>query len=160
MRVILKVTVALPFRTHIHFYFRPLSFSQFKVAMTELIRDTVFGHFLRLVTGGKVLPYEEDRDSSVWQRYVDKEKSARMADHGHTGEEEKEEGQERNNGQLRVDREPERDPTSENSSNTRAGSGDVQRNDVSGVIVDPEKGKDVNVVTWFGDNDPEVSQVP
>jgi hypothetical protein len=31
-----------------------------------------------LVTKGKTLQYEEERDSSLWKRYVDKEKSGRM----------------------------------------------------------------------------------
>lgn len=46
--------------------------------MKELIRDTVLGHFLRLITKGKVLPYAEDRDPSLWERYIDKEKSGRV----------------------------------------------------------------------------------
>ena len=61
------------------------------VKMKELVRDTVFGHFLRLVTGGRVLPYEEDRDPSLWKRYIDVEKSGRMAHHGHTEDEEEDE---------------------------------------------------------------------
>jgi MFS transporter, DHA1 family, multidrug resistance protein len=61
--------------------------------MIELIRDTVFGHLLRPTSKGKVLPYEEDRDPSLWKRYIDTEKSGRMAHHGHTGEEVKAEEQ-------------------------------------------------------------------
>jgi DHA1 family multidrug resistance protein-like MFS transporter len=36
---------------------------------------------------------------------------------------------------------------SRNTSDTRVESRDQQRNDVSGVVVDPEKGKDVSIVT-------------
>jgi hypothetical protein len=44
----------------------------------ELFRDTVAGQLLRVVARGKVLQYEEDRDPSVWKRYVDKEKSGQV----------------------------------------------------------------------------------
>jgi len=145
--------------------------------MKELVRDTVFGHFLRLVTKGKVMTFEEERDSSLWKRYVDKEKSGRMAHHGHTGEEEKE--NEKETKDTDDSESPERgiwqkDEESENragqnqavlsqnggprnSSETRLGSLDngQQRNEISCVPVDPEKGRDVSVVTWYGENDPE-----
>jgi len=160
-----------------------ISFDLFSVhekvlKMKELVRDTVFGHFLRLVTKGKVMTFEEERDSSLWKRYVDKEKSGRMAHHGHTGEEEKE--NEKETKDTDDSESPERgiwqkDEESENragqnqavlsqnggprnSSETRLGSLDngQQRNEISCVPVDPEKGRDVSVVTWYGENDPEV----
>merc|ERR1712093_253305 len=159
-----------------------ISFDLFSVhekvlKMKELVRDTVFGHFLRLVTKGKVMTFEEERDSSLWKRYVDKEKSGRMAHHGHTGEEEKE--NEKETKDTDDSESPERgiwqkDEESENragqnqavlsqnggprnSSETRLGSLDngQQRNEISCVPVDPEKGRDVSVVTWYGENDPE-----
>jgi DHA1 family multidrug resistance protein-like MFS transporter len=118
--------------------------------MTELIRDTAFGHFLRLLTKGKVLPYEENRDPLVWKRYVHKEKSGNVARHGHTGGEE-------TNGDLDDSSGlQDRDTSPANSSNTRVGSGTHGHNEISGVRIDPEKGRDVNVVHWFGDEDPEV----
>jgi len=55
--------------------------------MKDLIRDTIPSHLLRLATGGKVLQYEEERDPSLWKRYVDKENSGRLAHHGNTEEE-------------------------------------------------------------------------
>lgn len=131
--------------------------------MKELVRDTVFGHALRLATRGKVLQFEEERDPSLWKRYVDKGKSGRMARHGHTGEEEKEEDvDETGNGNSDEQQragvaEGITTSDSRNSSDTRVGSGEAQRNEVSGVRVDPEKGRDVSVVTWFSENDPEVS---
>ena len=156
----------------------PLSVYEKVVKMKELVRDTVFGHFLRLVTKGKVMTFEEERDPSLWKRYVDKDKSGRMAHHGHTGEEEKE--NEKETKDTDDSESPERgiwqkDEESENragqnqavlgqnggprnSSETRLGSVDngQQRNEISGVPVDPEKGRDVSVVTWYGENDPEV----
>lgn len=47
--------------------------------------------------------------------------------------------------------------TEQTSSQTRAG--DVQyqlSSTITGQKIDPEQGRDVTVVTWFGDNDPEV----
>ncbi len=44
-----------------------------------------------------------------------------------------------------------------NSSDTQVGSGEAPRNKVSEVLADPEKGRDVSVVTWLSDNDPKVS---
>ncbi len=130
--------------------------------MKELVRDTVLGHFLRLVTGGRVLPYEEDRDPSLWKRYIDKEKSGRMAHHGHTEEEEKDEeeadakGDSTQQQQRAGAAEGNATANTRDSSDTEVGSGDVQRNEVSGHRIDPEKGRDVSIVTWFGDDDPEV----
>ena len=62
-------------------------YSSHYLIMSELIRDTILGHFLRLGTRQKVLPYEEDRDPSLWKRYVDKEKSGNMAHHGYVSPE-------------------------------------------------------------------------
>lgn len=123
--------------------------------MTELIRDTILGHALRLLSGGKLLPYEEDRDPSLWRRYVDKEASRRMAHHGHTGEAEK-------NGAVRNSND-DSSQTQQNigiprhSSDTQV-NGQAQRgaNSTSGITIDPEMGRDVTIVTWFTDNDPEV----
>lgn len=121
--------------------------------MKELFRDTVTGHAIRFLTKGKVLPYEEERDPSLWKRYIDKEKSGRMAHHGHTGEAEDEEKQEDTN---------EQQPTNgdyhlRHSSDTQVASPDnARRNEVSGVVIDPEKGRDATIVTWFSDDDPEV----
>jgi DHA1 family multidrug resistance protein-like MFS transporter len=130
--------------------------------MKELVRDTVLGHFLRLVTGGKVLPYEEDRDPSLWKRYIDKEKSGRMAHHGHTEEEEtnEEEADASDDSTQQQQRagavEDNATANTRDSSDTEVGSANVQRNEVSGHPIDPEKGRDVSIVTWFGDDDPEV----
>jgi len=130
--------------------------------MKELLRDTAFGHLLRLITRQGVLPYEEDRDPSLWKRYVDKEKSGRMAHHGHPGEEEKQEengetDNENDSSKRRTDanRQDEESPP-RNSSETRVAAGEPQRNDASGVPVDPERGRDVTIVTWFSEDDPEV----
>ena len=53
-----------------------------KVVAMEIFRDTITGHFLRIVSGGKILPYEEDSNPSVWQKYIHKEKSGDLAHPG------------------------------------------------------------------------------
>src|ERR1700734_4161999 len=52
--------------------------------MIDTIRDTSFGHILRLLFGPKILLYPEELDSSLWQKYVHVEKSGLMAHHGTT----------------------------------------------------------------------------
>ena len=126
--------------------------------MKELVRDTVFGHALRLLTRGKVLQYEEDRDPSLWKRYIHKEKSGRMADHGHTGEANAENGDSDSSDSRQRGTENNQQSSGRPSSDTRVASSDQprRRNEASGVLVDPEKGKDVTIISWFSENDPEV----
>lgn len=144
-----------------------------KSSMKELIRDTVFGHFLRIVTKIKVLSYEEERDPSLWKQFLDKEKSGNLARHGSVNEPQKDEekegqagGDESSDNQGFKDdevpngeeqRQPQREtnPESRRSSDTRVGEQE-RRNEASGVVIDPEKGRDVSLITWFGDDDPEV----
>lgn len=52
--------------------------------MADLIRDSAFGHCVRLVTKGKYLQYPEEQDADIWKKYVSHEKSGYAAYHGHT----------------------------------------------------------------------------
>jgi len=117
--------------------------------MSELFRDTLFGHVLRYLSHQRLFPHEEDKDPSVWQKYVHQEKTARMATHGHTGEVDEEKETE-SNGEA-----GDANTASSESADT-GGSQSGTQNEVTGVRVDPEKGKDVNIVDWFGPEDPEV----
>jgi DHA1 family multidrug resistance protein-like MFS transporter len=110
--------------------------------MTDLFRDTIAGKIARIVSKGKLLPHHEEKDPSIWKKYVNHEKSARVAHHGHPGEEKQEE-----------ENQTPASPGSDDSSRTRQG--DVERNAL-GHKIDPEKGRDVNIV-HFEENDPEVS---
>ena len=131
--------------------------------MKELFRDTSCGHILRLLSDGKLLRYSEEENPDIWRRYVDKEKSARMAQHGHTEEEDKDvdedsetpEGEESDT-QQRHEQNTQQGTT---ASNNRPGNQERQRNEGSGVMVDPEKGKDATIVTWYSDNDPDVRTI-
>jgi DHA1 family multidrug resistance protein-like MFS transporter len=112
----------------------------------ELLRNTVFGHFICLITRGKRFQFLEERDTSIHSRYVHKEKSARMARHGHTGEEDDLDGTKKRDSST----------PSTPSTSSRSKSPDGQTNSASGTEIDPEKGKDVQVVDWFGPDDTEV----
>ena len=118
--------------------------------MAQLIRDTVFGHAVRLITNGRYLQYAEEQDPTLWKQYLDREQTRNMALHGNSegpGEEDKLEKDDAN-------------LPSEESSQTRVGNGELQEHQLSstitGQVIDPEKGRDITIVTWFGDMDPEV----
>lgn len=122
--------------------------------MSGLIRDTAFGQLVRLVTRNRVFQYPEEADPTIWQKYLDAKKSANLAHHGST--EKPEEGEEPELGaDVEKDKAqralPNGDESSRSSSKTQIGD-DV--NAASGVKVDGEKGKDIHLVSWYGDDDP------
>lgn len=84
-----------------------------------------------------------------------------MAHHGHTGEGEKESGENGNSNGNAEQTDADRSGPSDSraSSDTRVGSPAEHGNDASEVTVDPEKGRDVTIVSWFSENDPEVSLI-
>ncbi|KAL8950689.1 MAG: hypothetical protein Q9222_003275 [Ikaeria aurantiellina] len=108
--------------------------------MAEFIRDTAFGHIVRIITRGKSLQYAEDKDPSLWRKYMSDEKTMRMAHHGNPEKE--------TAGDAPL-------PSSEESSRTRAGD-EQPINEPTGQPIDQEKGRDTNVVDWFDEHDPEV----
>lgn len=116
--------------------------------MAELMRDTVFGHFVRLISKRKYFQYAEERDPKLWKQYLDREQTKNMALYGNTNGPSGDEGSEKE-----VVNTP-----SEESSQARA---EEEEHDhqlsstITGQVIDPEKGRDVTMVTWFGDNDPE-----
>ena len=140
--------------------------------MAALIRDTVFGHFVRFVTKGRYLQFIEEKDPSLWKRYLDREQTQNMALFGHA--------------ELTTNEEKERNITAgtppEPATPPGAVSGEpTPSDDTSGSLhqektqedterrhgqmhsiltnhrLDTEKGRDATMVTWFGDDDPEVS---
>lgn len=122
--------------------------------MAELIRDTVFGHFVRLITRGRVLQFAEERDPSLWKQYIDREQTRNMALFGNPEGTEPEERKEKQDADTAT-------PSSEGSSQTRTGDADQQEHGqlsstITGQRVDTEKGRDTTMVTWYGDDDPEV----
>jgi DHA1 family multidrug resistance protein-like MFS transporter len=126
--------------------------------MSELIRDSFFGHCVRLVTGGRVFRYPEEVDSTKWQRYIDHEKSAHMARHGQPYAPEgveKQEGRGSPAGTAREDHGGAQDHRTSSATPIN----DSQEALFNGRPrnVDQEKGKDSYIVSWYGPEDPEVS---
>lgn len=117
----------------------------------DIIRDSTFGHLVRLASKGKYFQYAEERDSSLWKNFINEEKSAVIAQHGDTNTPE--------DGSELPLRDAQR-PVSTASSRTQLPEDDsIQRNEASGVRVDPEKGRDKHVIDWLGQDDPDVSVV-
>ncbi|KAL6155532.1 GTPase-activating protein [Exserohilum turcicum] len=115
--------------------------------MTDLIRDSAFGHCVRLVTRRKYLQYPEEKDPEAWKKYVNPEKSGYAAFHGSTEPPS-------NAGDLEELRQAQdgrgREASDSDSSRTLGGvNGD------SGVRIDSEKGRDYHVVDWYGPDDPQ-----
>lgn len=143
--------------------------------MTELFRDSTVGHLLRLVSGGKILPYREEKDPEKWKDFVNHKKTHNMARHGQPNEPEKEEmdgdtSEQNGLGPIEDARDgrdneilqpqthglgPVADARRESrrSSDTRVAD---DHNDLTGTRIDPEKGKDMYIVDWYDENDPEV----
>ena len=131
--------------------------------MTDLFRDTVVGKALRLASRGKLYPFVEEQDPSLWQRYVHQGKTQEMASHGRLLEDH--EKKDVSGGSVGLEKEncvPGPTPASHETSRMRFSKGDGRRLEPSrkenamGHHIDPEKGRDVNIVEWYGPDDPEV----
>ena len=128
--------------------------------MSDLFRDTVFGHAVRFITKGRYLQFVEEKDPSIWKQYIDRNQTKNMALYGHPDDESPEEKQQRESAPVsETHRHANANGrnSSEESCQTYTGDGEHQRSStMTGQKVDTEKGRDVTMVTWFGDNDPEV----
>lgn len=123
--------------------------------MKELMRDTAFGQLVRLASGKRLFKYAEEENPDLWKKFIDEKKSANLAHHGSV--EPPEEGEEIHGlGGVRTRGDEAAREDSDASSRTHVGE-DV--NEASGVRVDEEKGRDINLVTWYGPDDPENPQV-
>lgn len=130
--------------------------------MSELFRDTAFGHLVRTATGNRFFKYQEEIDPSLYKNFIDEKKSGYLAHHGDTnppgdGNEPETLGGVRTREDQYTGEGPPRLSTNRRSSSeqTRVNENNGNINHVSGVRVDQEKGRDVHLVTWWGDNDPE-----
>lgn len=133
--------------------------------MYDLVRDSTFGRLVRLATGSKVFSYPEERDPSLWKKYVHEEKSGFAAHHGHTGPHREGSYAEptiQPLGGIRT-REGMNDGMASDgsASSERTLRGQLPDdghtyNNASGMRVDPEKGKDIHVIDWYGPDDADV----
>lgn len=115
--------------------------------MSDFMRDTAFGQIVRLASGRRFFKYPEEANHDLWNQFIDEKKSANLAHHGTV---EPPEDGEQINGNHQTPRED-----SDSSSRTHV---DEQVNEASGVRVDQEKGRDINLVSWYGPDDPENPQ--
>lgn len=134
-------------------YNRPLSSFNTTVMVWDLVRDSTFGHLVRLATKGKVFKYDEEIDPNLWKKFVNEEKSGYIAHHGTADPPENDTDSLQGVRGVRT-----READSETSSKTEIDDGNTY-NEASGVKVDPEKGKDKSVIDWYGPEDPDVSTV-
>ncbi|KAJ9144272.1 MFS transporter [Pleurostoma richardsiae] len=113
--------------------------------MKELLRDTIFSHCCRIITGGRVFKYPEQVDPSIWKKYIHEEKSANMATYGKSTEASSADDS----------------PGSRRSSSTSLEHDhhtNAALNDGQGRRIDQEKGRDLYIIDWYGPDDPENPQ--
>ncbi|KAH7054530.1 putative caffeine resistance protein 5 [Macrophomina phaseolina] len=120
--------------------------------MKDLIRDSVFGKVVRFVTRQKYLQYPEERDPSIWEKYVDRGNSSNHAlwsaslptQHTSVRDESDDEGK------RSVDAEKPREGSDTESPSPPRGNQD----DAAAT----ENGRDMLMVTWYGPDDPDNPQ--
>ncbi|PSR79988.1 putative caffeine resistance protein 5 [Coniella lustricola] len=124
--------------------------------MKDLVRESFFGQCARLITGGRVLQYPEEEDPSIWQRYVHAEKSANMGLYGTTERpSSSSSAQNQNEEKKKKTRKSDEDDGASNDSGYGAnGEQTPRRAGGHQKYIDPEKGRDVHVVDWYGPDDP------
>ena len=121
------------------------------ITMKSLVRDSIFGIAVRIVTGARVFKYEEEKQPELWERYVNKEKSAAMARYG------------RPDVSDDVGEHSSPDTYSPHSNNgVSSGPRDEESQlepaqEMTGEKVDQETGKNVLMIDWVDEKDPEVS---
>ncbi|PYI11074.1 MFS general substrate transporter [Aspergillus sclerotiicarbonarius CBS 121057] len=118
--------------------------------MSGLVHDSILGNLIRLASRGRWFQYPEEKNPALWQQYVNHDKSGRMAYTGHlepenVPEDVPEPDRADSGSMTRV-------PSSTWSDNGRRYQG------MTGVNIDPEKGRDTVIVDWWDDHDPENPQ--
>lgn len=124
--------------------------------MASLMQDSIVGHAIRLLSKGRIFKYAEERDPSLWKQYTNKEKSSRMAYHG------------------RMDSIGDADGIADGVTRSSSRSSSIQSmgripssgwsdggnhfQGLTGMQIDPEKGKDVYLIDWWDDKDQENPQ--
>jgi DHA1 family multidrug resistance protein-like MFS transporter len=113
--------------------------------MSTLIQDSVVGQAIRILTKGRFFKYAEEKDPSLWQQYINLEKSGEMA----------------HKGRIAGDRIPDEDVLTPTQPVSRIPSTAWEHRGhrfqgLTGVRINPEHGKDVSVVEWWDENDSEV----
>lgn len=115
----------------------------------DLIRDSIAGQLVRLAGGKRLLPYPEEREPSLYDKYINREKSANLA---RTGTTESTPAAEKS---TETPNASDSANSSANSSTSTLADPNALINVASGQRVDPERGRDGDVIDWYGPDDPE-----
>jgi len=123
----------------------------------DIIRDSFFGHLLRIVFRNRILRYPEERDAALAGRYYHYEKSSNMAKYGQTTVPRDEEKSSASSSERKI-ASPSEGNSELNVPNPKANHDERDENvsNIAKTPVDSEKGRDVTVIDWDGPNDPEV----
>ena len=117
--------------------------------MADLMRYTVFGHFLRLISRGKLLPWEEQKDSPIVQKYMavrpEKDDQNTVSSRRHSEA-------------TAADQDKEHLGSPSESASTLTASSERNVNTSIGTRMDKEKGQDLYLVE-FSEGDPHVSGI-
>lgn len=112
--------------------------------MATLMHDSIAGYAIRFLTNGRIFQYAEERDPSLWKRFINIEKSGQMARQGLT-----EPGDKSEEDSLSDSLAAQIPSVAwSDQGNTFQG--------LTGARIDTEKGKDVHLVDWWDDHDKEV----
>lgn len=130
----------------------------------SFFRDSAFGQIVRLASGNKYFQYPDEKNPELWKQAIDEKKSGYLAHHGTTDPPEDDTESLSNLRGMRT-RENQNSLQAPPPDRRNLSDSDSQRTQVpddvnlaSGVKVDPEKGKDINLVGWYGPDDPENPQ--
>lgn len=130
--------------------------------MKELIRDTAFGHLVRLLSTGKYLKFAEEEDATIWSRYIDQKRLDDLATEAGTDYPEGYEARRLARWQTQKNEfsiwPPSRLRTkspSGRSSKTKSTNGGESNGSSRHSQDETEKGKDHQLVSWYSENDPE-----
>lgn len=122
--------------------------------MASLIQDSTVGHVIRFLSKGRIFKYAEERDPLLWKQYTNKEKSSRMAYHGRMDSirdaDGIADGVTRSSSRSSRIESMGRIPSSGWSDSGNRFQG------LTGMRIDPEKGRDVYLIDWWDDKDQEV----
>jgi DHA1 family multidrug resistance protein-like MFS transporter len=114
--------------------------------MASLLRDTQFGHFLRFISGNKLLRYPEEIDSSLWKKPIQKDTNPSIPREHNSLEK-----TESKNSAIATATATDTDTDTPTPNHDLQ---DLRDNHIA------EQGEDGFLVDWYGPNDPEVSIYP
>lgn len=116
--------------------------------MHDLFRDSPAGQLIRFVTKDRVLQYPEEKDPAVYEKCINQAKSRNMKRYGST-----EAPSVTEKSFQPTDASPTRSSTS-----TRIEDNERRQNVSSKELGDLENGRDVDIVDWYGPDDPDNPQ--